>query len=134
MYKSTDMSGQANVFHFICCLPAKETINSTSVRGQWFTLSQLQRLLYNHELTKMLASEIHRLYTVTMAWKTYDADGNRLYRIKNYRPTFRLKGICDWDVDFNDSQWLEVARFNEDKPLFHLRKLFHRRQRKATQA
>ncbi|WP_290097508.1 hypothetical protein [uncultured Duncaniella sp.] len=134
MYKSTDMSGQANVFHFICCLPAKETINSTPIRGQWFTLSQLQRLLYNHDLTKMLASEIHRLYTVTMAWKTYDADGKRLYRIKNYRPTFRLKGICDWDVDFNDSQWLEVARFNEDKPLFHLRKLFHRRQRKATQA
>lgn len=134
MYKSTDLSGLANIFHFICCVHSKEAIHDTSMRGQWFTLSQLQRLLYNHELTRMLASEIHRLYTVTMAWKTYDADGRRLYKIKNYRPAFRLKGICDWNVDFNDPQWLEVARFNEDKPLFRLRKLLHRRLRRPSQA
>lgn len=128
MYKSTDLSGRSNVFHFICCLSSKEAMDNTSFRGQWYTLSQLQRLLYNHELTRMFASEIHRLHTVTMAWKTYDANGHRLYKIKNYRPAFRLKGICDWNVDFNDPLWLEVARFNEDKPLFKLRRLFSKRR------
>lgn len=125
MYKSTDLSGRANVFHFICSVPSKDYLAKSSFHGEWITLPELQRLLNNHDLTHMLASEIHRLYTVTMAWKTYDIDGKRLYKIKNYRPAFRLKGICEWNVDFNDPQWLEVSRFNEDKPLFKLRKLLH---------
>ncbi|MBD5266216.1 MAG: hypothetical protein HDS44_04545 [Bacteroides sp.] len=128
MYKSTDLSGRSNVFHFICCMESKEVMEQSSFRGEWYTLSQLQRMLYNHELTRMFASEIHRLHTVTMAWKTYDTEGHRLYKIKNYRPAFRLKGICDWNVDFNDAHWLEVARFNEDKPFFKLRRIFHRRR------
>lgn len=131
MYKSTDMSGKANIFHFICCFRSKEAIADSSLRGQWYSLSQLQRLLYNKELTHMLTSEIHRLHTVTMAWKTYDINGLRLYKIKNYRPAFRLKGICDWNVDFDNPLWLDVARFNEDSPLFKLRRLLRRRQRQS---
>ncbi len=61
-----------------------------------------------------------------MAWKTYNADGRRLYKVKNYRPIFRIKGIQDWDVDFNSPRWLNVARFNEDKPFYRLRRLFNR--------
>lgn len=129
MYKSTDLSGLANVFHFICCLPSKDAIAGATLSGEWFTLSQLQRLLYNHDLSHMLAAEIHRLYTVAMAWKTYDIEGRRLYKIKNYHPAFRLKGICDWEVDFDNPQWLDVARFNEDKPLFRLRSFFRTRRR-----
>ena len=128
MYKSTDVSGLNNIYHFICCLENREVISSSRYEGKWYSLSQLQRLLYNRDLTPMLATEIHRLYTITMAWKTYDSDGRRLYKIKNYRPNFRLNGICDWDVDFNNSRWLEVARLNEDKPFYRFRKLFQRRQ------
>lgn len=123
MYKSNDLSGMANVFHFICCVSSKSVVDETSLRGEWYTLPQLQRLLYNHEMSHTLAAEIHRLHTVTMAWKTYDIDGYRLYKIKNYRPAFRLKGICEWNVDFNNPRWLDVARFNEDSPLFKLRRL-----------
>lgn len=129
MYKSTDLSGLSNVFHFICSLPSKEVLEATTLNGRWFNLSQLQRLLYNHDLSQVMAAEIHRLYTVTMAWKTYNIEGRRLYKMKNYRPAFRLKGISDWEVDFNNPQWLDVARFNEDKPLFRLRKLFRRSRR-----
>ena len=74
-----------------------------------------------------MATEIHRLYTITMAWKTYDSEGRRLYKVKNYRPAFRLNGICDWDVDFNSPQWLQVARFNEDKPFFKIRRFWKKR-------
>lgn len=126
MYKNSDISGLTNTFHFICCIENREVIDSTPFTGKWFSLSQLQRLLYNRDLAPMMATEIHRLYTITMAWKTYDGQGRRLYKIKNYHPNFRLSGICDWDVDFNNPHWLEVARFNEDKPFFRLRRLFRR--------
>jgi len=127
MYKSTDLSGMSNVFHYICCIPAVDVLENTSLKGEWFSLSRLHRLLVNHGLAPLMAAEIHRLYTVTMAWKTYDSEGRRLYSIKNYRPNFRLDGICEWDVDFNNPAWLEVARFNEDKPFFRLRRYFRRR-------
>lgn len=127
MYYSEDSTGSHNVFHFICSLrkPSSAT-EGTLLRGRWFNLSELERLLHNRELSPMLAAEIHRLYTVTMAWKTYDITGRRLYKVKNYKPLFRLKGICDWDVDFNSPTWLQVAHLNEDKPLFKLRKLLNR--------
>lgn len=131
MYKSSDVSGNNNIYHFICCLENRDVIRSSRYEGKWCSLSQLQRLLYNRELAPMLATEIHRLYTITMAWKTYDCEGRRLYKIKNYRPNFRLNGICEWDVDFNNSRWLEVARLNEDKPFYRFRKLFQRRQKQS---
>ncbi len=126
MYKNSDLSGFNNSYHFICCLNTLETIDDSFLKGKWYTLSQLQRHLANRDVDPMLAAEIHRLYTITMAWKTYDSEGRRLYKIKNYHPNFRLRGICDWDVDFNSSLWLEVARFNEDKPFYRLRKLLRR--------
>lgn len=128
MYSSTDISGRCNVKHFICCLPSKDVIEDSALKGKWFSLPQLQRLLYNQELAPMLTTELNRLYTVTMAWKTYDAQGRRLYKIKNYHPNFQLTGICDWEVDFNSPKWLMVARYNEDKPFFRLRRMFVRRK------
>lgn len=126
MYVSHEASGDRNTFHYICCPTSAEVMDKSSFKGEWYNLSQLERLLHNHELSPMLAAEIHRLYTVTMAWKTYDADGHRLYKVKNYHPLFRLNGICDWDVDFNSPHWLNVARLNEDKPFFRLRRLARR--------
>lgn len=127
MYYTEDSTGGHNVFHFICSPNTPEIMSDHSMfKGSWYNLSQLERLLHNRELSPMLASEIHRLYTVAMAWKTYDSDGRRLYKVKNYRPVFRLKGICDWDVDFNSHQWLRVAQLNEDKPFFRLRRLLRR--------
>lgn len=126
MYYSQDSSTQHNMFHYICCLHDKDVVKGSLLEGQWFNLPQLDRMLHNREVAPMLASEIRRLYTVTMAWKTYDISGNRLYKVKNYRPVFRLNGICDWDVDFNSPVWLRVWQFNEDKPFFKLRRFFRR--------
>lgn len=126
MYSGDDASRACNFFHFICCVNDKDSINNSHMKGSWHTLSQIQRLLNNHDLSPLLAGEIHRLYTVTMAWKTYDIDGKRLYKVKNYRPMFRLNGICEWDVDFNNPRWLQVSVFNQDKPLYKLRRLWHK--------
>lgn len=126
MYSGDDASGSCNFFHFICCVDNKEVVENSQLKGTWYSLSQLQRLLHNHDLSPLLASEIHRLYTVTMAWKTYDIEGRRLYKVKNYRPMFRLSGICEWDVDFNNPRWLQVSTFNQDKPLYKIRRLWHK--------
>ncbi|MDE5784895.1 MAG: hypothetical protein K2H98_00010, partial [Duncaniella sp.] len=126
MYLSKEAEGLSNIFHYIVTVKKPETISDSALKGKWYTISQLQRLIYNRDIAPILAAEINRLYTVAMAWKTYDRDGNRLYKIKNYRPLFRFSGIDDWEVDFNDPHWLRVARFNEDKPFFRLRRWIKR--------
>lgn len=55
---------------------------------------------------------------MTMAWKTYDRNGHRLYAIKHYRPTFRFRDMKDWDIDYNDSTWFDIAANNEDGHFF----------------
>ena len=62
-----------------------------------------------------------------MAWKTYDRNGRRQYPIRNYKPTFRFRDLAKWDVDYDDPLWREIAEFNEDKPLYRIRKFFRRK-------
>ena len=61
-----------------------------------------------------------------MTWKTFDRTGRRLYNIKNYKPTFRLRDLKDWDVDYNDIAWLFVSANNQDCPFFKTRKLWNK--------
>lgn len=130
MYGGETAGGRTNIFHYIVVVADPGTINDSLLRGQWIRLNVVQDMLDRHKLAPMLVSEIARLHRVTMAWKTYDINGRRLYHIKNYKPMFRLNGVIDWDVDFNDPRWLEVSRDNEDMPLFHLRRLWRRVIRK----
>ena len=92
----------------------------------WFTLDQIDRFIKTARLSADLTDEIYRIFTITMAWKTYDAQGRRLYPIKHYRPTFRLRDLKDWTVDYNDISWLAVADNNQDRPFFHARKLWRK--------
>jgi hypothetical protein len=77
-------------------------------------------------VSPMLISEMDRLYTVTMAYKTYDSTGHRLYDIKHYKPSFRLHDIIELDVDYNDTRWLYVAKDNEDKPFYNFKRIWRR--------
>lgn len=126
MYQSTDAGGDSNVFHYLVNVDEPEALEGSSLKGEWFTIPELERLLNSDRLAPLMAAEIHRLYTVTMAWKTYDRRGRRLYKIKNYRPTFRLRDIQNWDVDFNDVHWLRVAVNNQDRPFYSLKRFWRR--------
>lgn len=126
MYRSEDAGGDSNVFHYIVNVAVASIVESGLLRGRWYTLPEVERLLNADKLAPVLAAEIHRLYTITMTWKTYDRTGRRLYKIKNYRPTFRMKNIQQWDVDFNDSHWLRVAENNQDRPFYSLRRFWRR--------
>ena len=61
-----------------------------------------------------------------MAWKTYDRNGRRLYPIRHYKPTFRLRDLRDWTVDYDDETWFDVAHNNEDRRFYKLRSLWNR--------
>ena len=74
----------------------------------------------------ILANELFRIHTMTMAWKTYDRSGRRLYPIRHYRPTFRFRDLPDWNVDYDDETWFDVAHNNEDRYFFRLRAFWNR--------
>lgn len=98
------------------------SLSCQNAGDRWAGLYDIQRLAAKGELSPTLARELVRIYTITMAWKSYDREGRRLYPIRNYRPTFRFRDLAKWNVDYDDTSWLEVARFNEDKPLFRIRR------------
>lgn len=115
-----------NILHYAAFLRDDQDINPDRLEGRWFTFHGVQRLLNSRLASLTLAAEIARIYTVTMVWKTYDADGRRLYPIRSYQPTFRLRDFHTWDVDYDDPNWLRVASNNEDHFFFRLRKAWRR--------
>lgn len=110
-----------NVLHYACILD-EDQLDTVLPNCERCTLDTLQRMLRGYMLSPYIINELYRIHTVTMAWKTYHADGRRMYPIKNYRPTFRLRDFKDWDVDYNDLAWLRVARNNQDRPFWQLRR------------
>lgn len=130
MYDSPDNVTYRNIFHFFAFVDSKELVAGSKLEGEWFSLGELRQLMEQHLTGNDLNSEMARIYRVAMAWKTYDREGRRLYKIKHYRPTFRLKDIRGWDVDYNDGHWLEVGRLNEDSHLFRIRRFMKRLEKK----
>lgn len=111
--------------HYAVFLDNEEYAAKTAL-DSWFTLDQINRFIKTARLSAELADEIYRIFTITMAWKTYDRNGRRLYPIKHYRPTFRLRDLKDWDVDYGDLSWMSIAENNQDRPFFHTRRLWRR--------
>ncbi len=125
-YTSPDIAAGANTMHYAVFVDAG---NCDSVKGEpdcWYTAYMLDFALQNGCLAGTLASELYRIHTITMAWKTYDRQGRRRYPIKHYRPTFRLGDLREWDVDYDDTSWFGVAFNNEDRRFYHLRSLWRR--------
>ncbi len=126
LYVNANKESACNIFHYLCVLKSHNSIEGSDFNGKWYKQSHLERMLSEGLASSLLTSEIHRIYTVTMASKTYDRKGHRLYGIKHYKPSFRLRDLDDIDVDFNDPVWLMIADDNEDRPFFQLRKLWRK--------
>ncbi len=133
IYDSPDNVTYRNIFHYFAFLNDREEVAESKIQGEWFTLGELRQLMNQHLTGSILNSEFARIYRIAMAWKTYDRDGKRLYKFKHYRPTFRLKDIRNWEVDYNDGHWLSVGRLNEDSYMFRLRRLLKRLEDKFRQ-
>lgn len=125
MYLNTNFNTDSNIFHYACFVDAPD-LDGSRLKGEWYTLPQIQCMSGENRVAPALTAEINRIYTVSMAWKTYDRKGRRLYDIKHYRPTFRLRDFPKWDVDLNDPNWLFVAQFNEDSRFYRLKRLWRK--------
>lgn len=117
---------EQNVFHYAVFIDDEVEEAKGKMSGEWMMLREVSSLLKKGHISRPFAAELHRVFTITMAWKTYDREGKRLYPIKNYRPTFRLRDFHKWDVDYEDMHLMSIAENNEDKPFFHLRKFWRR--------
>ena len=126
MYNNANVSDNCNIFHYFAFLKSRDLLDNANVHGQWCSILSIKDMIDRGECSQLLAAEIIRLHTISMAWKTYDRDGRRLYKIKHYVPTFRICDIHKWNVDYNDPHWLYIAENNEDRPFFRLRKFWTR--------
>lgn len=129
LYTTTEWNSDCNTFHFIANITNEEDIRrlESAVKSPaWLTLREFSEMVKAGAVDSLLASEIHRIYTMAMAFKSYDHNGRRLYPIKHYRPTFRLTDIIDYKLDYNDRHWLYVAHCNQDEPFYRLRSLWRR--------
>ena len=123
LYQNGAYAHGANVLHYAVFLPEDSAVLPKAMRCSF---DDIQRLLMADRLSPYITNELYRIHNITMAWKTYDRRGRRLYPIRHYKPTFRLRDLKDWDVDYNDIVWLRVAGNNEDKPLYHVRRFINR--------
>lgn len=127
LYVNKSHNMTTDIIHYAAFVPGSCSDAPTGrLHGSWMTLDMVDRLMKQSSLTAELANEIYRIFTITMAWKTYTPDGKRRYPIRRYRPTFRLRDFKDWDVDYTDLNWFGVANNNEDRPFFRTRRLWQR--------
>lgn len=126
LYINTNFNTECNIFHYAFFAKDKSEIDNSRLEGVWYTLPQVKAMINDNLVSPVFSSELERIYTVAMSWKTYDMYGRRLYGIKNYKPTFRLRDIKDWDVDYNDITWLFVSANNADRPFFYLRNFWNK--------
>lgn len=128
MYSNVSANADCNIFHYLCFLTTeeKERIESEFKSYKFFSIQQLERMINTGMTEPLLSAEIIRLHTVVMAWKTYHRDGRRRYKIKHYKPTFRLSDAPKWDVDYNDPEWMFISENNEDKMFFKLKRFWRK--------
>lgn len=126
LYVNNNFNTECNIFHYALIIEDKSIIEESRLDGNWYSFPQIKELAGNNKLSVILSSELDRLYTIIMSWKTYDKNGNRLYKIKHYKPTFRVKDIENSDVDFNDITWLLISKNNADRHFFRLRKIWNK--------
>ncbi len=134
LFTSESIATNLRVLHYAAILDANLARSEIAPEDgdgagdRWVGLYDIRRMASEGMLSPVLASELARIYAITMAWKTYNRSGQRLYPIRNYKPTFRFRDLGKWDVDYDDSTWLDIADFNEDKPFYRIRKHFRRRK------
>lgn len=126
MYSTISGNADYNTFHYLCYATdeEKQRLLKAMPSLEFVSLGKIKELINSGRTNPLFSAEFIRLYTMAMAWKTYDAEGKRLYRIKHYVPTFRIRDIHKWKVDYNDPLWLRISRFNQDSPLYSLRRLW----------
>ncbi len=126
VYINSNFDADYNIYHYACLIEDKSVIEQSNMTGEWMSLDEINELSVKRKVAPIICAEFNRIKTILLAWKMYDRTGRRLYNIKNYKPSFRLKDFREWTVDFNDSEWLFVSVNNEDKPFYRLKRFWRK--------
>ena len=126
LYSNEGFAKGSNMLHFSAFITSDRKESLLKSGYQWFIPYMLDVSLAAGAIQHHLANELYRIHTMTMAWKTYDRTGRRLYEIKHYRPTFRFRDMREWDIDYNDSTWFDIAANNEDNNFFRVRQFLRK--------
>lgn len=128
MYSNIQGNADCNIFHYLCFLndQEKEQFDRLHPDCSWYPLPDVAKMINTHRIAPLMAAEIIRLHTIASAWKAFDYNGHRRYKIKHYRPTFHIRDIKKWDIDYNDPHWLYVADNNQDTPFYTIRRLWRK--------
>lgn len=129
-YGSTDPLNKRCIEHYFCFVDGSADVSrfeeSTVTAGRWFDKAELEKSFYAGNFSKMASSEIHRIYTIMLTSKQYDAKGRRKVGEKGYVPMFTIDELRTAGVDFNDNRWMVLSRFNSDKPLRLFKKMWYK--------
>ena len=121
----TGIPGEIDILHYAVFLPDQLNFENWN-DARWMAIDEIDRIIKSHGMAAEFTDEIYRIFTITITWKTYDSSGKRIYPIKNYRPSFKIRDMKDWDVDYSDLHWLDVARNNQDKPFYRARRIWRK--------
>jgi hypothetical protein len=93
--------------------------------GDWVTMEQLYGYYRKNPklCSPLLTQDCSRLLTIVMTQKMFDEEGNRRFKIKNYRPSFSFDDVRRSDLNFQSDKWIKVYAFNaENTTFFKVRK------------
>lgn len=123
-YTNDGFASGSNIIHYAVFVHEVHLPSLQETENAWFNPYMIDRALASNRLADVLANELFRIHTITMAWKTYDRSGRRLYPIRHYRPTFRFSDLPKWQVDYDDHTWFDIANNNEDRRFFRMRRFW----------
>ncbi len=128
LYSTLEGNPEGNIYHYLAFLTdeQKAEFEKFYPKVKWYSLSEIGELINTRRMAPLFSAAFIRLHTIAMAWKTYTIDGRRRYKVRHYVPTFRIRDIHKWDLDYNDKTWLYVAKNNQDVPFFRWRKFWRK--------
>ncbi len=118
------------VGQYLLLLPHEEKSKLDQYGGRWYSVEELNQLFHDDKLHPIFKEFYARLYTIINTVRTYCPNGKRRVPIKGYNPPFTLHDLDKLKIEFDDPIWSYVSRYNEDKILYRLNKLFNKCKKK----
>ena len=126
IYENFQASFERNVFHFFAFFTEEQRAEFQKNRPDtiWIPLTEVAKMINERLCNPMFSAEIIRVLTIARAYKTYDENGMRRYKVKHYRPAIAIKDLYNLDVDYSNPKWLYIADNNQDRSFFRFRRFW----------
>lgn len=120
-YRTVDPVNRRSIEHYMCFVKDKSVAPADT---RWVGQKELDAM-FDEGMSHLLRAGLHRVYTVMKTSKMYDLDGHRLIDLKGYVPKFSFEELETTEVDFNDSWWMLLSKFNKDVMFYAVRRAWY---------